>query len=142
MAFCNRTHDVRNPTLIQKLQRSLPFKFQDSLICAGDKLSSTGVCKGDSGGPLIQYDSNINNQQFVQIGVVHGGMKDCYNDEFPAIFNRLTNPKILEFVYEIAFNREIDTGDEPFSEQWLKKQQKLVPKLLQNDSIPLIEFVK
>ena len=109
MSYCNRTHNVQNPTLQAKQQRSLPYKFQDGLICAGDKFSSTGVCKGDSGGPLIQYDSKLGREYFVQVGVVHGGIRDCFNDVYPAIFNRLTNREILSFILSNAFNQSIDS---------------------------------
>ena len=54
-----------------EIQRTLPNKFDDSLICAGDKFSSAyGTCAGDSGGPLVYYQGSTN---YVQTGVVSWG---------------------------------------------------------------------
>ena len=50
MEYCNQTHKTDNPTIQAKVYRSLPNLFQETLSCAGDKLSYVGVCGGDSGG--------------------------------------------------------------------------------------------
>lgn len=55
-----------------------------------------GLCRGDSGGPLIVLDG----AHFVQIGVIHGGIK-CQVG-VPSISTRLEDPEILEFVRKTA----------------------------------------
>ena len=94
----------RNPVNLAKIQKSLPDRFQNSLICAGDKLSRKGICLGDSGGPMVTFDSSLKNQHYVQIGVIHGGIQECSNDVFPAIIVRLDNPDILDFVQNAIYD--------------------------------------
>ena len=43
MDYCNLTHLTDNPTIQSKLERSLPDLFQETLVCAGDKLSEKGI---------------------------------------------------------------------------------------------------
>ena len=66
----------------------------------------TGLCGGDSGGPAIAFDSSLGNQQFVQIGIIHGGVRECYNDDFPAIIVRMDHPDILNFVQGVIYKQD------------------------------------
>ena len=75
-----------------KVLRRAPLK----LIWAGG--NQKGLCHGDSGGPIINFDSNVDAKYFIQIGVIHGGILECSNDVYPAIFVRLDHPDILDFV--------------------------------------------
>ena len=55
-----------------RIETSLPRMFQNSLICAGDVLSSRfGACGGDSGAPLIQYETDINTFEKTVIIIQH-----------------------------------------------------------------------
>ena len=92
-----------NPVNLAKIERSLPNLFQETLICAGDKFSRKGLCHGDSGGPIINFDSSSKAEHFVQSGVVHGGILECSNNVYPAIFVRLDHPDILDFVQNAIY---------------------------------------
>ena len=52
---------------------------------------------------MVTFDSRLQNQNFVQIGVVHGGIQECSNDAFPAILVRLDHPEILDFVQDAIY---------------------------------------
>ena len=45
--------------------------------------------------------------QWIQYGVLHGGIEDCRSDEYPSIFNLLTNPVNLKWIKKYAFNELI-----------------------------------
>ena len=45
--------------------------------------------------------------QWIQYGVLHGGIEDCRSDEYPSIFNLLTNPENLKWIKKYAFNELI-----------------------------------
>ena len=99
----NNTIFFSNPVNLGKIERSLPNLFQETLICAGDKFSRKGLCHGDSGGPIINFDSSSKAEHFVQSGVVHGGILECSNNVYPAIFVRLDHPDILDFVQNAIY---------------------------------------
>jgi hypothetical protein len=45
--------------------------------------------------------------QWIQYGVLQGGIEDCRSDEYPSIFNLLTNPENLKWIKKYAFNELI-----------------------------------
>ena len=45
--------------------------------------------------------------QWIQYGVLHGGIEDCRSNEYPSIFNLLTNPVNLKWIKKYAFNELI-----------------------------------
>ena len=59
----------------------------------------------DSGGPLIGEDPE--NDRHVQIGVVYGSLEECTDRNFPSLFARLDDYKILSFVRSTAFGENI-----------------------------------
>ena len=61
------------------------------------------TCGGDSGSPLVIYDSQ--NEQYTQIGIVSGGQ--CSSLKFPAVFVRIEEQKILEFIYKTVFDLDV-----------------------------------
>ena len=92
--------NVKKKSLIQL---TLPNKFDDSLICAGDKFSSAyGTCAGDSGGPLLTdfLDRKSGEILYKLLGVVHGGVVECDNSEYPAIYTKISTPKIYKWIEE------------------------------------------
>ena len=98
--------NLKKKTLIEL---TLPNKFDESLICAGDKFSSAlGTCAGDSGAPLLTdfLDRNSGETLFKLIGVLHGGVVQCDNSESPAIYTRITTPKIYKWIEEKVFLSE------------------------------------
>ena len=61
-----------------------------------------GTCPGDSGAPLladeeleIEGDLEIVTKQ---VAVLHGSLEQCANRIFPAIYVRLTNPRIHQWL--------------------------------------------
>ena len=92
--------NVKKKTLIEL---TLPNKFEDSLICAGNKFSSAlGTCAGDSGAPLLTdfLDQKSREITYKLLGVLHGGVVLCDNSEYPAIYTRISTPKIYKWIEE------------------------------------------
>ena len=88
------------------IKMTLPNKFDDSLICAGDKFSSAlGTCAGDSGAPLLTDLLDLKSKEIVfnLLGVLHGGVVSCDNSEYPAIYVRISAPKIYKWIKENGF---------------------------------------
>ena len=61
------------------------------------------TCGGDSGSPLVVYDSQ--NEQYTQIGIVSGGQ--CSSLKMPAVFVRIEEQEILEFIYKTVFDMDV-----------------------------------
>ena len=77
----------------------LPKLFQPYILCAGNIATKQGSCSGDSGGPLMIFNTRTN--QYDQIGIVAGGINpnDCGNTNFPGVYTRLDHPEILSFIH-------------------------------------------
>jgi secreted trypsin-like serine protease len=102
----NPEKNVKKKTLIEL---TLPNKFDESLICAGDRFSSAlGTCTGDSGAPLLTdfLDLKSGETVFKLLGVLHGGVVQCDNSEYPAIYTRISTPKIYKWIEEKVFLSE------------------------------------
>ena len=100
----NPEKNVKKKTIIEL---TLPNKFDESLICAGDKFSSAlGTCAGDSGAPLLTdfLDLKSGETVFKLLGVLHGGVEKCDNSEYPAIYTRISTPKIYKWIQEKVFS--------------------------------------
>lgn len=69
----------------------LPGQFDDTVLCAGDMKGGKGICKGDSGGPLMQPIMNTitKKHHFYQIGVVSYGLR-CAEPNAPTVYARVT----------------------------------------------------
>ena len=65
-------------------------------------------CHGDSGAPLMFYDSKI--KRFVQVGMAVGGFSDCGSDEYPGVNIRLQDPQIYTFIkkHTVSTQYELD----------------------------------
>ena len=91
-SYCTRAHAFpEGSELHLKTRRALPELFTSSVICVGkshhscdlvmvlisnsqigDDFDGFGSCKGDSGGPVIRFNSE--REHFEQIAVVQGGI--------------------------------------------------------------------
>ena len=69
--------------------------------CAFQEVSRgpRGSCKGDSGGPLLSYQTN--GGFYVQTGVVQGS-DGCGDANFPTIFGRIQDPEIFSFIKKVG----------------------------------------
>ena len=83
------------------IREKVPQLFQNHLICAGSPTDSLGACNGDSGGPLMAKNHATN--QWFQIATVHGKIGNCEDSDYPAIFVRLDDPKVLKFITSSIF---------------------------------------
>ena len=56
------------------------------------------LCKGDSGGPMVQDDGVV----VTLIGIVHGSgaIASCDGSRYPSIFTRVNHPAILNWIYK------------------------------------------
>ena len=77
----------------------IPQLFQDNLMCAGVNNGNVGACKGDSGGPLMYKDEDL--EKYIQIGTVRGAVGDCGEKDYPGIFVRVDHPSIWKFISSI-----------------------------------------
>ena len=99
--YCNRTHaNAVDESAIRSVKIFIPRYFQSDLICAGYEQGG-GVCHGDSGSPMVQFDTdgdNALNDHYVQLGIVSGGVGKCGDKRYPAIFIRLEDHSVLTFI--------------------------------------------
>ena len=65
-------------------------------------MSKKGPCKGDNGGPIMIQD--LVSQKWTQVGIVEGGVGECGNPDFQAIYTRLNHPAVLNFVNSVVNN--------------------------------------
>ena len=77
-------------------------KNNTTAIFSGDDFNGFGSCEGDSGSPLIKYDSTTGGGQFTQIGMVQGGVGACGDRKIPSIYIRLRDPEIMSFIRKIT----------------------------------------
>lgn len=71
------------------------------MICKlGYEFPNTGSCKGDSGGPIVYFypGNRAGEDKYIQIGIVQGGIGLCGYPQYPAIYVRLEDKEVLDFV--------------------------------------------
>jgi secreted trypsin-like serine protease len=80
------------------VQEFVPELFRPEIICAGNVALKESACKGDSGGPLMIFDTR--DFRYVQVGIVAGGInpENCGDRDFPTIYTRLDDPEVFDFV--------------------------------------------
>lgn len=65
------------------------FNAQETLCANGfEDRDYTGICRGDSGGPLTYVDTN---GMYQQIGIVSYGSSICESSEIPSVFTEILN---------------------------------------------------
>ncbi|XP_013108340.1 serine protease grass [Stomoxys calcitrans] len=61
-------------------------------LCAGDLKTGRDNCRGDSGGPLLQFTKYKNFKRFIQYGIVASGGTACdLRQAFPGIYTNVLN---------------------------------------------------
>ena len=53
---------------------------------------------------LKRLEEDPNNIRMVQVGILHGGVRECENNIYPGIYNRIDQPDILAWIKEKVFN--------------------------------------
>ena len=53
-------------------------------------------------------------KETVVLAILHGGLVKCNNKDFPAIFTRLTSPKLQKWIMNKAFSNETGSGKNLF----------------------------
>ena len=83
--------------------------YAEHHICAGDARGDVGSCKGDSGGPLIYYNSRADPPFYLLIGVLHGSSDQCEDErtDAPGIFARVNHPEIFDFIRKAKADLEL-----------------------------------
>ena len=99
--------------LTEQLYRndSIPYGFKDYVICGKNPRSNVGVCKGDSGGAVIEYDSQEN--RYFVMAIVHGNLVQCSAQIYPNIFVRTDSPSSSNFFKKVIRNEEVPLKVEP-----------------------------
>ncbi|MDW2090383.1 serine protease [Vibrio sp. 1865] len=84
-----RWAEVKPLTDTQCVSLVTGFNAQESLCANGfPERSYTGICRGDSGGPLTYKD---NNGMYQQIGIVSYGSSVCESAAIPSVFTEILN---------------------------------------------------
>ena len=96
-SYCNLTHSKSTVTTSDVINEKLPQLFQSHILCAGITTGKKGSCTGDSGGPLMYQDLE-RNQQWIQIAIVQGAVRDCGDVDFPGLYIRLDESTIFDFI--------------------------------------------
>ena len=68
------------------------------------QIRETGICHGDSGGPLIIQDKSSIPYRHIQVGIVQGALA-CGSKEFPGIYARIDHPEVWNFINDTINNR-------------------------------------
>jgi len=95
-SYCNTTHEKTSGKIAISVEKYLPQLFQPTLLCAGYESAEQGSCEGDSGGPLMVF--NTKSSQYFQVGMVSGGVSSCGDRDIPGYYTRLDHPEIANFI--------------------------------------------
>ena len=59
-------------------------------------------CGGDSGAPLIGYETDLETFEikFKLFAILHGGIVNCDNSVYPALYNRITEPNTYQWILD------------------------------------------
>jgi hypothetical protein len=99
-------------SLKEIIKKKLPDLFLNHILCAGTVFGGQGVCKGDSGGPLMFHNREEN--RWIQFAMVQGAVRDCEDIDYPAIYIRLDDEAILPFIHDtLDSQNKISTTTKP-----------------------------
>ena len=99
---CHYIHFYMKPLEAQSKQ------VKNIFCLLGYHAGITGLsCNGDSGGPLVEFNST--EEHYVQVGIAQGGT--CMSRTKPAIFSRIEDPDIFEFITKQFRNTIIPTTE-------------------------------
>ena len=96
-SYCNTTHEKTSGKIAVAVGKFLPQLFQPNLLCAGYESAEQGSCEGDSGGPLMVFNTKL--FQYFQVGLVSGGVSSCGDRDIPGYYTRLDHPEIGDFLH-------------------------------------------
>lgn len=69
--YCDRTHQAaqrQGVVLARRVSAALPELFRlDTVFCAGYELPGFGSCTGDSGSPVVAYETDYDPPRYVQV---------------------------------------------------------------------------
>lgn len=107
-SHCNSSWDITSIALPEaaNVEKEIPELFQSNLLCAGstNTIGNGKACSGDSGSPLMVFDTRSTPPKWVHIGLVHGGVvcSNFYkNLNFPEIFSRTEDSEVLNFIKNV-----------------------------------------
>ena len=102
---CEFRYDPENADFVLRrtISSTLPNKFEDSVICACNRFNpNQGTCAGDSGAPLLTYVTDFETREikYELLAILHGSVKQCDNSRFPAIYTRITTPRLYKWILD------------------------------------------
>ncbi|TRY69224.1 hypothetical protein TCAL_01394 [Tigriopus californicus] len=95
--WCNITH-ARAFETNDVIRERWPQLFPSCVMCAGHSNGGYGSCKGDSGSPLVKFESGEPYPRYVQLGVIVGGVGQCGNRDFPSTYTRVEDFEVMNFI--------------------------------------------
>jgi hypothetical protein len=119
--------------------QAVPSLFNNSVLCAGFVNGNLGSCRGDSGGPLLWF--NTDEDKMVQIGI-HSGAASCASIDFPEIYGNLADEFTLKFV-QAVMGRNFESTESfcQGSEKNIIPDKKIETKKVLNKGILTIFFL-
>lgn len=80
--------EIQSSDRCQESLRNKTATFTESMFCAGSESSDVDMCKGDSGGPMVQSQlDNEGNIYWVQVGIVSWGIGCRQKNEYGVYAN-------------------------------------------------------
>eukprot|EP00094_Tigriopus_californicus_P001439 TCALIF_01394-PA protein Name:"Similar to Ank3 Ankyrin-3 (Mus musculus)" AED:0.04 eAED:0.04 QI:152/0.83/1/1/0.83/0.85/7/104/778 len=92
-------NDFIQPICLPRLSNEDIDSHKDELVdIIGHSNGGYGSCKGDSGSPLVKFESGEPYPRYVQLGVIVGGVGQCGNRDFPSTYTRVEDFEVMNFI--------------------------------------------